>query len=95
MKHFLVLVLAALISVASWAADVLNINTANAEQIAAAMKGVGVSKAEAIVDYREANGAFQHIDELVNVKGIGVRTVDLNRHVIRLDGETALASTED
>lgn len=95
MKAFLALILAAAFSIVSWAADVLNINTASAEQIAAALKGVGMSKAEAIVEYREANGAFQHIDELVNVKGIGVRTVDLNRGVIRLDGETALASAKD
>ncbi|NND44584.1 MAG: ComEA family DNA-binding protein [Xanthomonadales bacterium] len=95
MKYLLALLLATVFTAISWAADVLNINTANAEQIAAALKGVGMTKAEAIVDYREANGAFQHIDELVNVKGIGVRTVDINREVIRLDGETALASADD
>lgn len=95
MKKLIALMLALAVSAIAWAADVLNINTANAEQIAAALKGVGMSKAEAIVEYREANGAFQHIDELVNVKGIGVRTVDLNREVIRLDGETVLASADD
>jgi len=95
MKTLFALILASLFSVASWAADVLNINTASAEQIASALKGVGMSKAEAIVDYRDANGPFQHIDELVNVKGIGVRTVDLNKGTIRLDGETVLASAED
>lgn len=95
MKKLIALMLALAVSAIAWAADVLNINTANTEQIAAALKGVGMSKAEAIVEYREANGAFQHIDELVNVKGIGVRTVDLNREVIRLDGETVLASADD
>lgn len=95
MKKLIALILALAVSAMAWAADVLNINTASAEQIAAALKGVGTTKAEAIVEYRDANGAFQHIDELVNVKGIGVRTVDLNREVIRLDGETVLASTDD
>lgn len=95
MKKLIALILALAVSAMAWAADVLNINTASAEQIATALKGVGMTKAEAIVEYRDANGAFQHIDELVNVKGIGVRTVDLNREVIRLDGETVLASADD
>jgi len=34
------------------------------------------------------------VDELVNVKGIGVRTIDLNRGVIMLDGDTRLASED-
>ena len=50
------------------------------------------SKAEAIVSYRDANGAFKHVDELVNVKGIGIRTVDLNRDYIRLDDSELAAS---
>lgn len=89
MKTWYAMILALIFSVASWAAEVVNINTASAEQLAAALKGVGPSKAEAIINYREANGAFKHIDELVNVKGIGVRTVDLNREFIRLGGNTA------
>lgn len=89
MKTWYAMILALIFSVASWAAEVVNINTASAEQLAAALKGVGPSKAEAIINYREANGAFKHIDELVNVKGIGVRTVDLNRELIRLGGNTA------
>jgi competence protein ComEA len=95
MKYVYALILTLVFSLASWAADALNINTASAEQISEALKGVGMSKAAAIVEYREANGAFKHIDELVNVKGIGVRTVDLNRAVIRLDGETVLASAKN
>ena len=53
------------------------------------------SKAAAIVNYRASNGSFMHIDELVNVKGIGIRTVDLNREVITLSGKTELASDEE
>jgi len=63
----------------------VDINTASAEQLAEALDGVGPAKSEAIVAYRERNGGFEHIDELVNVRGIGLRTVDQNRDRIELD----------
>ena len=94
MKVFFAFLLSALFSVLAWAASVVNVNTATAEEIAQALKGVGLKKAEAIVAYRKSNGQFQHVDELVNVKGIGVRTIDLNRGVIMLDGDTRLASED-
>ena len=94
MKTLLILILTSLFSIACWAADTVNVNSASAEEIAEGLKGVGLSKAEAIVTYRESNGSFVHIDELVNVKGIGIRTVDMNREVITLQGETVLASSE-
>ncbi len=62
----------------------IDVNTATAEQLADALVGVGPSKAEAIVAYREAHGAFEHIDELINVRGIGMSTVDRNRDRIEL-----------
>jgi competence protein ComEA len=68
------------------AAEPVNVNTATAEELAESLKGIGLSKAQAIVAYREANGAFQHVDELVNVKGVGIRTVDQNRDLILLGG---------
>lgn len=55
----------------------VNINTADAETLSS-LNGIGQSKAEAIVAYREANGPFQSADELVNVKGIGEATVAKN-----------------
>ena len=51
-----------------------------------------LSKAEAIVAYRDENGQFKHADELVNVKGIGLRTVDINRDYILLDNDKLAAS---
>ncbi|WP_376695304.1 ComEA family DNA-binding protein [Wenzhouxiangella sp. EGI_FJ10305] len=63
----------------------VDVNTASAEQLAEALDGVGPAKSEAIVAYREKNGEFEHIDELVNVRGIGLRTVDQNRDRIDLD----------
>ncbi len=70
----------------SYAAEVasINVNTASAEEIATALVGVGLAKAEAIVAYREANGAFQDVYELENVKGIGARTIDRNQDRIRV-----------
>jgi len=57
----------------------VNVNTADAETISAELQGVGISKAIAIVEYRQANGPFKSIDDLVQVKGIGARTVEINR----------------
>ena len=92
LKSLAVLLATGLFSIWAWAFQPVNINTANAEEIADALKGVGLSKAEAIVSYRDANGAFKHVDELVNVKGIGIRTVDINRDYIRLDNSELAAS---
>ena len=92
MKSLITLIVASLFSVWAWAAQPVNVNTANAEEISEALKGVGMSKAEAIVDYRNSNGKFKHVDELVNVKGIGIRTIDINREYILLDNSELAAS---
>jgi competence protein ComEA len=84
-KSLITLLATGLFSIWAWAVQPVNVNSASAEEIAEALKGVGMSKAEAIVSYRSANGQFKHIDELVNVKGIGIRTVDINREYILLD----------
>ena len=57
----------------------VNINTADAETISAELKGVGMAKAKAIVEYRAKHGPFRSADDLSLVKGIGERTVELNR----------------
>ena len=57
----------------------VNINTADAETISKELKGIGLTKAEAIVEYRKKHGPFKNADELSLVKGIGERTVDMNR----------------
>ena len=62
----------------------VNVNVADAETIAAELKGVGLSKARAIVEYREKHGAFQSADDLARVKGIGMKTVEANRKYILL-----------
>jgi competence protein ComEA len=63
---------------ASFAADVVDINRADATQLET-LNGIGPAKAAAIIEYREANGPFATVEDLANVKGIGLRTVELNR----------------
>jgi competence protein ComEA len=62
----------------------VDVNTADAETISAELKGVGLAKAKAIVDYREKHGPFRSADDLSLVKGIGERTVELNRTDIKV-----------
>lgn len=70
-----------------WAfAGPVNINTADAETISEELDGVGLTKAKAIIEYRQKHGPFKSADDLSLVKGIGERTVDLNRANIKVDG---------
>lgn len=54
----------------------VNINQADVETLSRELPGIGPSKAQAIVDYRAAQGAFKSVDELLEVKGIGVATLE-------------------
>lgn len=63
----------------------VNINTADAAALAAGLTGVGLSRAEEIVRYRETFGPFSSVEELAEVKGIGNATLEKNRAVIVLD----------
>jgi competence protein ComEA len=66
------------------AAEPVDVNTADAETISKSLKGVGMSKAEAIIEYRKKHGPFRNADELTLVKGIGERTIELNRADIKV-----------
>ncbi|MBV2132831.1 ComEA family DNA-binding protein [Pseudomonas sp. MAP12] len=57
----------------------VNLNSADAETLARELNGIGEAKARAIVEYREAKGAFTSVDELLEVKGIGAATLEKNR----------------
>lgn len=61
------------------AQPVLDINTATAAQFLT-LQGVGAVTAEAIVAYRARVGRFERVEDLLQVKGIGVKTLEKNRH---------------
>lgn len=61
----------------------ININTATAEELVQ-LKGIGQSKALAIIEYRDANGKFNSIEELSQVKGIGSKLLEQNRAKLTL-----------
>ncbi len=63
----------------------ININTADATTLSEGLKGVGPSKAEAIIAYRESYGPFQAVEELTAVKGIGESLLSKNRDKIILE----------
>lgn len=64
--------------------SLININTATKEELTA-LNGIGDSKAQAIIDYRNENGYFSSIDELMNVSGIGEKTFAKNKDLITVD----------
>ena len=68
-------------------ADVVNINTADASTLAANIVGVGEKKALAIVNFRDEHGPFKSVDELTQVKGIGLKLVDNNRENLTIKSE--------
>ncbi len=74
--------LSVVLPLAAFAAQVVNINTADVATLAQSISGIGESKAQAIVDYRTKNGRFESVDDLVNVKGIGIKTVDRIREFL-------------
>ncbi|PHM27893.1 ComEA family DNA-binding protein [Xenorhabdus budapestensis] len=57
----------------------ININTANAEELAKELNGVGAKKAQAIIEYREKYGPFTAIEQLQEVQGIGPAFIEKNR----------------
>jgi competence protein ComEA len=71
---------------AATAADRVDINSADAAAIDAALVNVGRAKAEAIVAYRKEHGAFKSAEQLAEVKGIGLSIVEKNRDRIALGG---------
>lgn len=70
---FAAIVLAMSMVIPAYAA--VNLNTATQAELEA-VKGIGPSKAKAIIAYREKNGGFKSVDELVNVKGFGKASVE-------------------
>lgn len=73
-------------------AELVNINNADAETIAFHLKGIGETRANAIIAYRDQHGPFKSIEEIMNVPGIGDKTFDnikadlsVNEGAVRLE----------
>jgi competence protein ComEA len=74
------------------AVTLINLNTADVATLAREMEGIGEAKARAIVEHRQRNGAFKSVDELALVKGIGAKTLAVNRPRLTV-GTAAAAKT--
>lgn len=77
------------------AATPVNVNQANAATIAKSLDGIGMTKAQAIVEYRKAHGPFKSVKALGHVKGIGPTTLAHNHDAIRLSGHPTKTATHD
>jgi len=69
----------------------VNLNTASVDELNA-VKGIGPSKAKAIVEHREKNGPFKSVDDLKAVKGFGDKSVDKLRGELSVGDAVAPAS---
>jgi len=61
----------------------VNLNTATIDDLTT-LPGIGPSYAKRIVDYREKNGPFKRVEDLLNVQGIGEKTLEKIRERITL-----------
>ena len=80
MKKWFIILLMVLVS-PLYAAPV-NINVASAKDISKSLNGVGKVRAQAIVEYREKNGEFKTVEDVLNVKGINQKILEKNRQDI-------------
>lgn len=60
----------------------ININSASAQELSEGLNGVGIKRAESIVQYREAHGNFSSVEQLMAVKGIGEKVLEKNKSLI-------------
>ena len=63
----------------------LDLNKADASALQKGLSGIGQAKADSIVAYREANGPFTSVDELLEIKGIGRALLDRNRDKLKVE----------
>ena len=84
--HKTLLILLIGLMAAAVQAGPVDINAADSETLARELNGVGASRAEAIVEYRQQFGPFQTPEDLLNVTGIGEHILDANRTNILVGG---------
>ena len=92
MKKLLILA-TALFSINAFAVPV-DVNTADAKTIADSLSGIGLKKAQAIIDYRTKNGNFKTLEDLTHVSGIGAKTIEKNKADILLAAPAAAAPAD-
>jgi len=68
----------------------VNVNSAGVDQLAL-LPRIGPAVAQRIVTYREENGAFKALEDLMLVRGIGEKTFELIKPYARLSGATTLS----
>lgn len=73
-----------MVSVSAHAEELIDINSADVVTLATKLKGIGLTKASAIVKYREDYGSFENVDELVDVHGISDKILDKIRDQIQV-----------
>ena len=73
-------------SVPSWSGDTvkINLNKATVAELTQ-LKGIGQKYAERIVEFREKNGPFTKTEDLMNVKGISLKTWEKNKDLITVE----------
>lgn len=64
--------------------NTININTANLQTLVS-IRGVGPTKAQAIIEYRNEHGDFRTVSDLMNVRGIGPAFIETNRSRLRVN----------
>lgn len=62
----------------------IHLNQASADQLQQGLVGIGPKKAQAIIDYRNKIGGFKRIEQLLEVKGIGEKTLEKNKDRLSL-----------
>ncbi len=78
MKTWILVIVGMLSPILALAGSV-DLNSADAATLAKELDGIGMARAQAIVEYREKNGRFRSVDEVLNVKGIGPQVLEKNR----------------
>lgn len=69
------------------ATEIVDINTANIEELST-LKGISKVRAEGIINYRDANGPYQTLEDLKNVRGIGDKIIEKNKSVITIESSS-------
>lgn len=87
MKKIL-LILISLFAFNGFASATVDLNTATKDELES-IKGVGPAKAQAIIDYRQANGPFKSVSDLENVKGFGEKSIKKLKKEVTVGGASA------